>query len=46
MTSYDVVTSVTVDAGDPARHRYAREGWAVAGPGPRDDQVISGRRRV
>lgn len=32
----------TADADDPARRLYAREGWAVLGPGLQDDQVIMG----
>ena len=34
----------TADAGDPARHLYAREGWQVIGPGLRVDQVFMGRQ--
>ncbi len=37
------VLMTTADAGDPARHLYAKEGWEVIGPGLRDDQVIMGR---
>jgi ribosomal protein S18 acetylase RimI-like enzyme len=35
----------TDDAGDPARHLYAREGWQVIGPGLGSGQVTMGRRR-
>ena len=35
----------SADAGDPARHLYASEGWHVIGPGLREDQVTMGRRR-
>jgi ribosomal protein S18 acetylase RimI-like enzyme len=38
------VLMTTADAGDPARHLYARAGWEVLGPGLRDGQVIMGRR--
>ena len=37
--------TTSVDADDPARHLYAREGWRVIGPGLRDDQVTLAKRR-
>jgi ribosomal protein S18 acetylase RimI-like enzyme len=38
------VLMTTADAGDPARHLYARTGWEVIGPGLSHGQVVMGRR--
>ena len=34
----------TADATDPARRRYASEGWQVIGPGIGNGTVIMGKR--